>query len=519
MAKVTKSKVLFAHASVHSIGGKSLFSAHPNEIRPQTVQAFRSEKELTAQAVQQLQASGFNVLQVSPTTIAIAAPVEVYETAFKTKITRREEPVVKEEGKETTAEMFDSPSTDVPGLIDPGGSPFADVLEGVSLNRPVYYFANKFAPPVGYWHLRIPGDVSLGLNADRAHRAGFTGQGIHAVMVDSGWYQHPYFVARGYRINPVVLGPGAAAPEHDENGHGTGESANLLAVAPDVAFTMVKMSFVDSAGAFQAAVALNPHIISCSWGSDVQTGPLRSDDNVLAAAVADAVRRGIIVVCSGGNGHFGFPGQHPDVIAAGGVFLQPDGSLRASDYASGFASLVFPGRTVPDVSGLVGMQPHGAYIMLPVEPRNQIDTGGAGGVHPARDQTLSYDGWAAFSGTSAAAPQLAGICALMKQANSSLTLADARAILQRTAIDVTLGSSHPRTGGVAGVGPDLATGAGLADAHKATMLARLRAVVLPPGTGVAPLTTPADPSTLLAPGKLTMDEYQAFEDMLLGISH
>ena len=519
MSKVAKGKILFAHASVHSVGGQSLFNVRPDDIRPDTVQAFRSDQQLTDEAVQKLRTSGFEVLQVNETTISIAAPAETYEKAFNTKITSHEEPVVKENGEETTAEMFDAPGSDVPGLIDTRQSAFANVLEGVSLNRPVYYFASRFAPVTDYWHLTVPGDVSLGLNADRAHRAGFTGRGIRAVMVDSGWYRHPYFVGRGYRTTPVILGPGTTAPEHDENGHGTGESANLLAIAPDVTFTMVKMSFVDSAGAFNAAVALNPHVISCSWGSDIQTGPLRSDDNVLAAAVANAVRRGIVVVFSAGNGQFGFPGQHPDVISAGGVFMKPDGSLMASDYASGFASQIFPDRNVPDVSGLVGAQPSAAYIMLPVQPRAEIDTGAAGGAHPIKDETLSYDGWAAFSGTSAAAPQLAGVCALMKQANGRLTPADVRTILQRTAVDVIIGAGNPRTGGIAGPGPDLATGAGLADAHKATMVARLRSVITPAGNGVPPAVATVEPvsQALLTNGMLSADEYQAFEDMLLDL--
>ncbi|MBC3787136.1 S8 family serine peptidase [Spirosoma utsteinense] len=521
MAKVSKDKVLFAHASVRSIGGTSLFSVQSTDIRADTVQNFGSDKQMTDAAVRKLQANGFDVLQVGDTTISISAPIDVFEKVFKTRITSNEEPVIKEEGKETTAEMFDSSNTDVVGLIDTGESDLSDVLEGVSINRPVYYFANKFAPTRDYWHLTMPGDVSLGLNADRAHRAGYTGRGIRAVMVDSGWYRHPYFVSRGYRTTPVVLGPGASAPDRDESGHGTGESANLLAAAPDATFTMVKMSFVDSAGSFNAAVALNPHIISCSWGSSVRSGPLSAADNVLAAAVANAVRRGIIVVFSAGNGHFGFPGQHPDVISAGGVFMQPDGSLMASDYASGFASLLYPGRNVPDVSGLVGMRPSAAYIMLPVEPGDEIDTGLSGGTHPAKDETANNDGWAAFSGTSAAAPQLAGICALMKQANARLTPAQTRDILKRTAIDVTAGIGNPSTGGIAGTGYDLATGAGLADAHRATLLARLQGVVVPTGNTARPMVAPVDqfPGVLFGNGaSLTTDDYQAFEDILMGLS-
>ena len=71
------------------------------------------------------------------------------------------------------------------------------------------------------------------------------------------------------------------------------------------------------------AVALAPHIISSSWGSNVAAGPLSAADQALAASIAVAVAQGISVVFSAGNGDFGFPGQHPDVIAAGGVYLDP----------------------------------------------------------------------------------------------------------------------------------------------------------------------------------------------------
>ena len=46
--------------------------------------------------------------------------------------------------------------------------------------------AHPFPPPARYWHLDVPADVSLGCNADRAHRAGVTGLGIRIAMVDTG---------------------------------------------------------------------------------------------------------------------------------------------------------------------------------------------------------------------------------------------------------------------------------------------------------------------------------------------
>ena len=86
-------------------------------------------------------------------------------------------------------------------------------------------------------------------------------------MVDSGWYRHAFFQAQGYQVAPVVLAPGAADPEDDESGHGTGESANILAIAPGCELLPVKMNFVNTIAAFNTAVALQPDIITCSWGS------------------------------------------------------------------------------------------------------------------------------------------------------------------------------------------------------------------------------------------------------------
>jgi hypothetical protein len=65
-------------------------------------------------------------------------------------------------------------------------------------------------------------------------------------------------------------------------------------------------------------------------------------------------------------------------------------------------------------------QPHASYIALPVEPENEKDQRGAqpGGnptlKFPAADETKPNDDWAMISGTSAAAPQIAGVCGLMK---------------------------------------------------------------------------------------------------------
>ncbi len=486
--------------------------------------AVMSEREVVLGAVSQLQAAGFEVLQISSSTINIAGPPSLFDRAFGAQLVAEERPVIKEQHREDTATFVENARTDRPGLIDTTGTDFRNLIEGVALEEPRYYFAtNAFPPPKAYWHLDVPAGVSLACNADLAHRGGTTGRGIKVVMTDSGHWSHPFFAARGYRVNPVVLGPGASDPDADEVGHGTAESANIFAVAPDVEFTMVKANFTNTVGAINAAVALGPQIISNSWGSDKRTGPLSAADNAMAAAIAVAVASGIIVVFSAGNGQFGFPGQHPDVLSAGGVYLDADGSMRASDYSSGFASEIYPGRNSPDVCGLVGMRPRAAYIMLPLQPGDDIDRDLAdGGTHPAGDETAADDGWAAISGTSAAAPQLAGVAALLKQAHPAITPAQVREVLKSTARDITEGHSFDRPGmnNPAGAGVDLATGAGLVDAHRAVLLAKVRS--LGPGQSAAPIdVTPAGvPSARMADGSasrgtLSTEDVSQLETLIL----
>jgi subtilisin family serine protease len=170
----------------------------------------------------------------------------------------------------------------------------------------------------------------------------------------------------------------------------------------------------------------------------------------------------------------------PDVISVGGVYVTKsgDGDLRmeASNYASSYDSPIYPGRHVPDVCGLVGQQPAGVYIMLPVPPGSVMDRNLADANYPEGDGTAADDGWAVLSGTSAAAPQVAGVCALLNEVQPGISPDLAKSILMASARDVTRGTSCETEltpeGQPAKSGHDGATGAGLVDADMAHQLAR-----------------------------------------------
>ena len=286
---------------------------------------------------------------------------------------------------------------------------------------------------------------------------------------------HPHYLAQGYNIDDLRA-VGGLDVNTDEYGHGTAEAANVLAVAPGCTFSFVKYSDggwgnFPLAG-FQAAVQnQSPQVVTCSWGTfDI--------DNALLLEIANAVANGIVVVYSAGNGHTDDPGDvwnakvvsHPSLISVGGAYPISGTGFRASNYASSFDSFVYtnPQRHCPDVVGLCGELPKACLIMLPTEPSDDMDNDISGsGAFPNGDNTATNDGWVVCSGTSAAAPQTAGVVALLLQNQPGLTPMAVKNILENSACDVSTGSSNSSGPDTAGAGWDPATGFGLIDGQAA----------------------------------------------------
>lgn len=446
--------------------------------RPSNIEAFYADPAQLDRALDELRRLGFRVLIASRLSISIEGTSKLFTEVFGTELETRsmqEEPVVAERAL-PAAESFLAPA---PEATWEPPAPLVGLVERAYIQPPYLYFERPLPPRVDYHHLRVPGDLNLLMNASPVHRRGTTGRGVKVAMIDSGFYiQHPYYLSENYNMSRI-LAPGATALEQDENGHGTAEAANILAIAPDVIFIGVK-SGPNLAAAFKETVLQNPDIISVSLGFDLRgsdglpLAALPGSLKPLEAEVTNAVASGITVIFSAGNGHIAFPGMHPDVISAGGAFIDEDMAVQASDYASAFRSRIYPGRSVPDVTGLVGMQPHANYIMLPLQPDCEIDRDVSN-----HDETGPDDGWSVISGTSAAAPQLAGVCALLKQQNPGLSPAEIKEVLKRTARDVTKGHANEVSNPVMSGGQlrhkpvkakpssDGATGHGLVDAFAA----------------------------------------------------
>ncbi len=395
-------------------------------------------------ALSQMIGLGLPSLLTRSHTLKAAADISMVENTFKTRLVRDNRGRFR-----PTSELI------VPQCLK-------DTVAFAYIPTPFEYYGPTLAPPkTDAYHLTLD-DVARVLGATDCHNRGIKGDGITVAVVDSGLGEHPYFEERGYKLMPMKDGPGGDASE-DWDGHGTGVAANVFAVAPESTVMGVTGWAAES---LEYCVAKKADVINCSWGWDIDYVDLMTfyeeEPNVywelveIESIVQRANEAGVTVLFSSGNGQKAAPGCLPQVLAVGGVTVTREQDVRASNAASAFESSFYPGRNVPDLCGIMGeLTDDGGqegHIMLPVPEDSDCD----GGNLP------EMSGWGLFSGTSAAAPQVAGVVALMLSVNPDLKPERVREILVQTSRDVIGGVSAMKHEAV--VGPDLATGAGLVNA-------------------------------------------------------
>lgn len=425
-----------------------------------------------------LQHEGCRILRVNRFSITIEAPVRLLAelTGQPMQLNARAWT-----GRGTRAlGAFDEPT----GWVDPAQLFFAPPISLSVAPRGINPIIEHFVfvpPPVEFGRVLIhppkPRYHHLSQAAMRrllrVGRVQGDGQGEKVCIVDSGfWPDHPHFGRVGACVNGVVV-PGGTAAGIDASGHGTAISRNVLMVAPKA--ELIGISYTGGAGssgtlieaALEIAAEQGPTVISCSWGWEhEQSWP------GIEMLLRELVDEGSIIVFAAGNGRMrSWPASLPEVISVGGVYADEQGKLQASNFASGFRSDRYPGRLVPDVSALCGQQPQGIYIPLPCPPDSDADRG-TGLPFPEGDETRNGDGWCVMSGTSSAAPQVAGVIALMcaraRSQGRVLASAQVRNLLQQSALEVSAGSN---AFGLPSLGrPNVATGHGLVQAAAALNL-------------------------------------------------
>lgn len=441
-----------AYVALRPAPGKS----RPDSITLENIRQCHASEDMVEKAAQTLEREGFKVTGRSPLGLSIAGPSELVAKVFGTPLVRTAYHPI--EGPPARMQKLQAVTHFEPQaeLVVP--EPLKDLVESARMAPKIIFYGTADAPALPYHHLDVPEDVARLIDAHAAHDHGFTGTGVRLCVIDSGFHPHEWYAAHGFAITLL----GTNTPDDDWYGHGTGITTNAMAVAPGAQFFGVKLMDISATAAFQLAQTASPNVITCSWG-------VSPYDPNLRAEILNAIAGGATVCFAVGNGGpVGWPGSMPEVVSVGGVYIDEHGAMQASSYASSGAVVPpgsppgTPAQQFPHLSGLTGMAPMGIYIAIPTQDGSSCDaTFYAGGAaFPNGDQTPSgADGWLAASGTSSACPQVAGVAALILQANPTFTPAQVRTALEQCCRDVTVGASA--SGQAAGPGTDPATGVGL----------------------------------------------------------
>jgi serine protease AprX len=322
---------------------------------------------------------------------------------------------------------------------------------------------------------RVTSSSTLATNAPRAwSKFGLSGQGVGVAVLDSGVAAHPDLGNRVVASVDFVEPTGIVStlPLGDAGGHGThvagiiagdGSASNgtITGIAPLASIVSVRV--IDALGTTTLSRVLtgmqwiignrstyNIRIVNISFGAPAQSG-YRSD--LLAAASENMNFAGLLVVAAAGNAGSGpgtiiTPAIDPYVLAVGAI--DDRGSNSFSDYSvtpwSSRGPTPFDGLAKPDLVApgrqVVSLRVPGSTLDLR-SPDNRVVAG--------KDSVARYF---TLSGTSMAAPMVAGTAALLIERYPAISTAQLRQQLKV--------SARPLSGYTA-----LDQGSGLVDAFAA----------------------------------------------------
>jgi subtilisin-like proprotein convertase family protein len=366
------------------------------------------------------------------------------------------------------------------------------------------YFTNQ-------WHLNntFAGQTDNDANVIPAWNAGYTGAGTQIAIVDDGLqWTHPdllpnYISGGSYDYNGPTAAPGDGdfdpSPVWTSDAHGT--AAGGVAAARDnttcgvgsayragvAGIRLISNAEPDAveAGALSyqngigVETSVSNDIYSNSWGPTDNGGVLDGPGSLTFAALANNTANG-----RGGKGSI--------YVWAAGNGRNNDDNINADGYANS-RHVIAVGAIGPD--GVVSYYSEPGSPMLVTAPSSAA---GIGITTTDLMGGLGYDGLAdvnctnRFGGTSSATPLVAGVVALMLQANPNLTWRDVQYILLESAAQTDPTDPDWTTNG-AGYLINHNYGFGRVDAGAAVTLAATWENVGPERTVALPLRTVNQP--------------------------
>jgi hypothetical protein len=225
-------------------GAESVFGG-AKSLNP-SAKAYHASKADRDATRSDLQKGGFSLIAESALGFSVSGPPGAFETLTGGTLTAKERLVRVEGGKRLYRTHLDITGEGQPTTLGVGSvKSSSSKIDGIVLEKPRILqamFPSPIPPMVEKFHLAVPDQVPMLLNATGAHRQGQQGDGVTVAMPDSGFYRHPFFTARQYAINtPLTVVPGTDRSK-DPVGHGTGESANIFAVAPHCTLQPIRAS-------------------------------------------------------------------------------------------------------------------------------------------------------------------------------------------------------------------------------------------------------------------------------------
>jgi serine protease AprX len=354
-----------------------------------------------------------------------------------------------------------------------------DIISGQVVELPNYVLRRLADNPAIadiHWDRPAAGEmnyaaITVGARAVQ-QKLGFDGAGVGVAVIDSGvtaWHDDLTYqgsnpavkVVSGQRVTKFVDFVNGHTTPYDDNGHGSHVAGIILGNGYDTngvragiapAADLVSLKVLDAHGggyisnviaaldwAVANKAAYNIRVINLSVGAAV-TESYNSDP--LALAAKRAVDAGIVVVTTAGNfgrsaltgkpqyGAITAPGNAPWVLTVGayshnGTVTRTDDTM--APYSSrGPTNVDFDAK--PDV-----VAPGTGIVSLAVQGSTFYNSKPAYLLNGTR--STSYKPYLSLTGTSMAAPMVAGTVALMVQANPKLTPNLIKAIIEYTAED------------------------------------------------------------------------------------